>query len=334
MGNMDDYIPKNDWRSIPQNIRYIASDPCGTDPWIMVALALPAVSEAVLTLVSFGLSDIAIGYTHPAKRYGLIKRTRARDRFGRGEPAREPREQRPLKEERKPSRDGELRRIRGEGMPEVGNEIGKLLPGSRLIRGLQMNKKAWWFWLPVDLIEHGLYWWMIADIAKDATYHWASDIHKSECNDHQPRDNEFTAAMMWSGLSPDFAMECPPHRSLCDRWYTKNMHIESYPSNDFTFGKYGTAYFGCDLFWNLWRGYTTPHRVHYRLQADIWHKGWVTVQEYDEMIEPGGAVSINFAYQAWNCRAFRTQLMGGQLANAEGDVSGYLMIDCSSWEIA
>lgn len=163
MSTISDTKPVNSYRATPQNIRQLIQNPCGATPYVYIETALPIIGSAVLELLTFGLSDIAIGYAHPKPSRGL-------SRHHKGD-----------KRERGPGRDGRRRPRRSGGLPEMGNEIGKRLPGSRQIRGIPLNQKAWWFWLPVDLIERSLYWWMIADITKDSIYEWASDIHHKAC---------------------------------------------------------------------------------------------------------------------------------------------------------
>src|SRR5690625_2438711 len=139
----------NEWKSVPQHIRFIGNNPCGAPLYMYVETALPVIGEAIVELLSFGLSDVAIGYFHPKARRGW-------SRHHKGE-----------RDERRRGRDGEKRVRRGEKFPEIGNEIGKRLPGSETVRGLKVNERAWFFWLPVDMLERGLYWFMIADLTAD-----------------------------------------------------------------------------------------------------------------------------------------------------------------------
>lgn len=155
--------PINSYQAIPQNIRFLISNPCGANPHVYVETLLPVVGKAVITLLTFGLSDIIIGYTRP-------KIPRGRPRYGKREP------------KRGRGRDGRKRPQRPPfGIPETGNEIGKRLPFAQQVQGLTDNKLGHLFWIPVNLAERALWYWLVADLIKDSVYEWSSDIYKESC---------------------------------------------------------------------------------------------------------------------------------------------------------
>lgn len=155
--------PVNTYRSTPQNIKFLITNPCAANPYVYFETLGPVLGKAVIELLTFGLSDVLIGYARP-------KIPRSRLRFGR------------TIRRRLFGRDGRKRPIRpGFELPETGNEIGKRLPFAERVQSLTDNKIGHLLWLPVDILERGLYWWMIADITKDSIYEWASDIYKDTC---------------------------------------------------------------------------------------------------------------------------------------------------------
>lgn len=165
------YRPKNDWRSIPQNIRFLASNPCSTTPWIYVETLLEAVGDIFLDLISLDPRSIAIGYLRPKSRRGWR-------RFHKG--ATEEAELGLDAEERGLLEDiaGELRE--GE-LPDISRAIGRHLPGARQIKALSSNKIGHMIWVPIDVAERALWYWMLFDLSKDGIYDWASDIYKAGC---------------------------------------------------------------------------------------------------------------------------------------------------------
>lgn len=216
-----EYKPVKGYRGIVQNLRFIAQNPCNASPFIRVAAALPALGEAFLQLMSFGLSDVLIGYAHPKPRRGWRRGSKGQeDRRGVG-------------------RDGNKRRLRGEGFPELGNELGKRLPGSQWVRGIQTSPKVWWFWIPVDLIERGMFWWMIADIVKDTTYAWASGIHKYGCDRHvtPPLDDSGYWGVFWTQTA-NFGILFP-RPDMITRETVRNLNPpRTYEAWDFTSSRF------------------------------------------------------------------------------------------------
>lgn len=349
----EQYVPKNNWTSIINNVRYIASDPCGTQPWVMIVLAIPPALNAAAEIMSFGFSDLVIGYTHPNKQFKWTKgerphgnlrapgRLRKGRKFGEEdeERARPNEERRPgeyrrfrmAEERQRLSRDGIRRRVRGFEMPEIGNEIGRHAPGARLIKGLPLNRKAWWFWLPVDLAERALWWLLIADVAKDFTYEWASDIHKYACSDKVPRNTEGWYSMQWSGLDADYAYEVNPGPSKADRVAIKNITSANGRRVQYDALGYGHIWWSVNVNQNISHTYTEPQRVQLALEAHIWNRGWVQVDNYDQMIQPGGACSINLSCDEQNCDAVRTTSQLPSFPNCEGDVYGFQLCNWTAW---
>jgi hypothetical protein len=163
-----DYKPRWDFKSQINNIRFLIQNPCAANPYIYLQTLVPVAGELALSWMSFGLSDILIGYTHPKPRRGWRRSSKEEE------------------DRRHTSRDGEKRRLRGKSFPELGNEIGKKLPGSNWLRSRQLNQNAFWFWVPVDFAERGLFHFMVVDLARQGISNWSSDIYKHACEYHGP----------------------------------------------------------------------------------------------------------------------------------------------------
>jgi len=134
-------------------IQFLEAD-CGSKWFVYVQTALPAVGELVLALVDFDWDDVARGFIRP---YG--PRTRAGLRL--------------------PSKG----KIRLPDLPEVGEEIGKRIPGARIIKARAVHKLEKWFWVVDGVLQKLLFWWMILDLSATFFYHWALGIfHTSKCS--------------------------------------------------------------------------------------------------------------------------------------------------------
>ena len=146
-------------------VKYV-ENPCDA-PWtIYFETLLPALGKAVIAVLSFGMGDLFRGYFRP-------KGLRAKPRRGKGKKG----------------------RFKTAMMPEVGNVIGKKLPGAeiagravggqdgagKLVKAalaFQHGTKNLWI---IDLgLQRLLWWWLIIDITVDFFYHWTSLINQSE----------------------------------------------------------------------------------------------------------------------------------------------------------
>lgn len=133
---------------------------------VYVKLLWPATGSLVMALLGFGLSDVLIGYFRPG---GLRRIGRRNVQTPKG---------------RKGKRLGIGRYFNWIKIPEIGNEFGKILPGSELIRGIPVGTPEVWFWGGINVIERGLWYWLIADITEDFIIHWSTAILESKaCED-------------------------------------------------------------------------------------------------------------------------------------------------------
>lgn len=134
-----------------QSVVKFFEDPCQA-PWsVYFELALPALGEVVIELLSFGLDDVIRGYFRPK---GLYRRGRT------GILAR---------------RFGKYARI-----PELGEMIGAHIPGADTIKGRKISSGLRHLWLIDGALQRLLFWWMIVDLLTDFLYNWTSAINKTE----------------------------------------------------------------------------------------------------------------------------------------------------------
>lgn len=147
------------WNAI---IRYI-EDPCVGAPWLLyVELALPPLGNAIVTWFGFGLDDVIRGYFRPK---GL--RTGRHGRGGKrgGKPR---------------TKIGKaISRIPGLG-DDVGNTIGKALPGATEARGRHVSQGVKQLWIVDNFLQRGLFYWLVADMITDFLYEWTSLLQESE----------------------------------------------------------------------------------------------------------------------------------------------------------
>lgn len=128
---------------------------CLGDWFIYVETAIPPVGTAVLALLDFDWDDIVRGFLRP---YG----PRTRLRIGRGSGGR-----------------GHHILERFE-IPEIGELIGKNLPGAKIIKSRPVAFAEKLFWTLDGLAQTGLFWWMILDITATFFYNWALGVFRSE----------------------------------------------------------------------------------------------------------------------------------------------------------
>lgn len=131
---------------------------------VYVKTLFPALGTLVIAFLSFGLSDILRGYFRPTGTRGFgflnrgrrVKTGRPRTRLGRY-----------------------LGKIK---IPEIGNLIGKKLPGATFFRGLPVGNKMNWFWSVSDVFARAGLYWLIADITEDFVINWTTALyHSPEC---------------------------------------------------------------------------------------------------------------------------------------------------------
>ena len=133
-------------------ITRIASFDCDGDFYLLVETLLPAAGQLALVLLDFGWDDVARGFFRPA---GI--RSRFKFRWG--------------------------SRFKGKflhKLPELGEEVGKRIPGARIFKGLNAKGGWRWFWRIDALAQRALFYWMLADIVVDFGYTWTTGIIRHE----------------------------------------------------------------------------------------------------------------------------------------------------------
>lgn len=125
-------------------------------PWFIYVETLgPALLEAFITLITFGWDDVARGYFRPK---GLYKR-RSSKRKGRW-----------------------AKRI--PRFPELGEELGKRLPGAQNIKGKKWSTLTKSLWRIDGVFQQVFFWWLVADVAEQFAFRWTSLLYEGEwCND-------------------------------------------------------------------------------------------------------------------------------------------------------
>ena len=125
-------------------------------PWyIYIETMGPAALEAFIVLISFGWADVLRGALRPK---GLGRRTSKRKgRWNRRLPA----------------------------FPEVGNTIGKHLPFAEQVEDFaHWGGKTRFLWRIDNLVQAGLFWWLVVDVAEDFVFNWTSLLYEgNNCKD-------------------------------------------------------------------------------------------------------------------------------------------------------
>lgn len=144
-------------------------DPCHAPLLVYLELAAAPAGNALLAWFSFGLDDVLRGYLRPSQALGSNVRGRRGKR--RGRVTRFTRTVGLL-------RLG-LRKTPGFG-DDVGNWIGKNLPGANLFKGRQISAGEKFLWIADGVAQRALLYLLIADIAIDFAYEWATALNESE----------------------------------------------------------------------------------------------------------------------------------------------------------
>lgn len=135
------------------NIIYFVSNPCNA-PWaVYFETSLPALKTAIKELIIPQWDDVVRGYARPK---GV--RTGRHFRKKRG--------------------------YRGffskHGIPEVGDEIGKALPGAEDMKHRGVTQGVRNLWLLDGVIQRVLWYWLIAEVTVDFFHNWESALHETE----------------------------------------------------------------------------------------------------------------------------------------------------------
>jgi hypothetical protein len=133
---------------------------CGDDWFVYVETLLPAVGHLFIVLLDFGWDDVARGFLRPA---GIRSRFKFRDGDG--------------DSKKKKKKKGKGKKFE---IPEIGEEIGKRLPGARLLKGRKVGSLSKWFWRIDGIAQRFLWYWLVVDLTIDFFYIWSTGIMKHE----------------------------------------------------------------------------------------------------------------------------------------------------------
>jgi hypothetical protein len=127
---------------------------CQDHALVYIQTMLPALGETVLALLAFDWDDVVRGFLRPSGPY-------ARKSL--------------VFDPRKAKWEWEI--------PELGEEIGKRIPGAKLIKANKIWGKTRFLWVIDGLIQRVLYYFLILDIVTEFLYNWSSAVLRalSEC---------------------------------------------------------------------------------------------------------------------------------------------------------
>lgn len=136
-------------------------DPCGA-PWLVyIELAKEPLRKALLTWITFGLTDVMRGYFRPRSARG---RRHGRPR-GKGS-----------------TKLGPLR-LAAASIPglgdDLGNFVGKIIPGADDLNQRHVSQGVKNLWIIDGVIQRGLWWWLVIGVTTDFLYEWTSLIQAS-----------------------------------------------------------------------------------------------------------------------------------------------------------
>jgi len=126
------------------------TQPCDAPWFIYIETMKPAALKAFITLLTFGWDDVARGFFRPR---GLYQR-------------------------RTGKRKGKWRRAIPR-FPEIGEEIGKRLPGADEVKGKKWGCLVNSMWRIDSKLQQGLFWWLVADVTNDFAFEWTSLLYET-----------------------------------------------------------------------------------------------------------------------------------------------------------
>lgn len=130
--------------------------PCDAPWYIYVSTLKPAALAALITLLTFGWDDVLRGFARPPDRHG-------RRRTGK---------------KRKGGRPG----VRG--FPEIGEMLGRQIPGSEEVKGIKWSDGLKTLWRIDSIVQGYLFAWLVADVAADFAFDWTSLLYETRwCKD-------------------------------------------------------------------------------------------------------------------------------------------------------
>lgn len=139
-----------------------AESGCHPDWHVYIETLFPAVGQVVIAILAFGIDDVLRGYFRPAGGRGFGGLGRA-SRRGRA-----------------PTKAQRARGVVRGGIPEVGELLGRNLPGATLVKGRNVSKGERWIWKIDAIGQRALWYWLVADITEDFVVNWTSALMRSE----------------------------------------------------------------------------------------------------------------------------------------------------------
>lgn len=127
------------------------ASPCEAPWYIYVETLWPAALEAFIVLITFGWDDVLRGFWRPR---GLGHRTG--------------------------KRKGKFKGRRLPRFPELGDLIGKNLPGADQVKGRKWGTGGKALWRIDTLLQRGMFWWLVADVTVDFAYNWTSLLYATQ----------------------------------------------------------------------------------------------------------------------------------------------------------
>ena len=121
-------------------------------PWyIYVSTLKPALLAAFITLLTFGWDDALRGYARPRGLGGRRRTGKRRGKGGRG-----------------------LR-----GFPEFGELLGRQLPGSTAVKGINWSDGLKTLWRIDSVVQGALFAWLVVDVTIDFAFDWTSLLYQT-----------------------------------------------------------------------------------------------------------------------------------------------------------
>jgi len=148
------YIARHE-TPVVNSIVFLWQNPCAIRPSAYVELAFPALGTALVTFFTFGWEDVVRGALRPkGSLCGRIKQKKPR------------------------ARPGFLRQLLTD---DIGNNIGKHLPGTNTIRSIKYSKGYTLAWVVDNLSQRGLFYWLLLGISEDIFINWTTGIIDAHC---------------------------------------------------------------------------------------------------------------------------------------------------------
>lgn len=138
-------------------------------PWYVYVETLGGpLKNAAVTLLDFGWDDVVRGALRPK---GVYKKAHLRRRRTKG---------------------------RGIGIPELGEEIGKRIPGTDALRSRSVGTLERAAWLIDGAVQRALFWLMVADLVTDFAYDWVTGIQQAGYCKDSSKNRVLTEGMGWA----------------------------------------------------------------------------------------------------------------------------------------